>query len=142
MGTELENGAAAGGNIAPNVNPPRKRYAQTTVPPGAAGGYAENNAERLLGEWGRRDGGAGIQPGGGGGGGGGAGTRMLRAGVPGPVDLPLPSSAAPPRPPPGRAQGARLMIKGTHPAVPERRIHALASDFGVVGKIEVLEVCQ
>lgn len=45
-------------------------------------------------------------------------------------------------PPPGttRGEGARLMIKGTHPAVPERNIHALVSPFGVVGKIEVLEV--
>ena len=39
-----------------------------------------------------------------------------------------------------RPQGSRLMVKGTHPAVPERRIHALASSFGTVGKIEVLEV--
>ena len=142
MDTELDGIAPAGGNNAPNGNPPRKRYAQMTVPPGVAGGHAENNAGRRLGEWGRRDGGAGAQAGGGGvhGGGGGAGPGMLRADVPGPVELPLPSSAAPLRPPPRRAQGARLMIKGTHPAVPERRIHALASDFGVVGKIEVLEV--
>lgn len=57
-----------------------------------------------------------------------------------PAKLPLPTSAPPLPLSTGRVQGARLMIKGTHPAVPERRIHALASDYGIVGKIEVLEV--
>lgn len=54
--------------------------------------------------------------------------------------LTTPKPAMPPGGP-GRVDGARLMIQGTHPAVPERRIHALVSEFGVVGKIEVLEVC-
>lgn len=57
-----------------------------------------------------------------------------------PAVLPPMSSLRPMPLPAGCAQGARLMIKGTHPAVPERRIHALVSAFGIVGKIEVLEV--
>lgn len=60
--------------------------------------------------------------------------------MPAPALLPPPASVQPLSLPPGHAQGARLMIQGTHPAVPERRIHALVSGFGVVGKIEVLEV--
>lgn len=87
-----------------------------------------NGGWRVGGEWSRRD------------------VRGDEQDVVGPgkrVDALAPGVLRPSQPLPAsvvRAQGARLMIKGTHPAVPERRIHALASDFGVVGKIEVLEV--
>lgn len=108
-------------------DPSRKRY------------HAQaGNGEHLMGQsampggnWQGRDGGGNGQ-------GGGRGPPV----TPYPVSakLPPPSSLRPLPLPAGRAQGVRLMIKGTHPAVPERRIHAVVSAFGVVGKIEVLEV--
>lgn len=62
------------------------------------------------------------------------------AATPGAASLPDTLSSKVPARAGERTLGTRLMIKGTHPAVPERRIHALVSEFGVVGKIEVLEV--
>lgn len=112
-----------------SIPPPRKGYAALT--PGNANGYGAHDGQGLGGshwEHGGEHGGLGNE------------TAKEREEVAAPEVLPHPPA---PRPLPAvtaRAQGARLMIKGTHPAVPERRIHALASDFGVVGKIEVLEV--
>lgn len=110
------------------IPPPRKQYPAVT--PGNANGYVVHKELLGRGDWGH------------GGAVGGLGSEMAteRKEVPAPGSLPHPPAARPLPAVAARAQGARLMIKGTHPAVPERRIHALASDFGVVGKIEVLEV--
>lgn len=112
-----------------SIPPPRKGY--TALTPGNANGYGAYDGERLGGghwEHGGEHGGLGSE------------MAKEREEVAAPEMLPHPPAARPLPAVAARAQGARLMIKGTHPAVPERRIHALASDFGVVGKIEVLEV--
>lgn len=124
----MAGGAGGGGGFTPSDDPPTKRFHATTGNGGE--GYPMGNGEMPRGGWPRRDVG-GIQ------GGGGLGPLAPNLA---PAVLPPLSSLRPLPLPAGCAQGARLMIKGTHPAVPERRIHALASTFGIVGKIEVLEV--
>ncbi|CAM9585342.1 unnamed protein product [Scytosiphon promiscuus] len=112
----------------PNDDSPRKRYHAAARLVGNNQGFPSGNGGGVpTGDWMGRQNGAVS-----------GGPSALTAN-PAPAMLPPSSSLRPVPLPAGRAQGARLMIKGTHPAVPERRIHALASAFGVVGKIEVLE---
>ncbi len=107
-------------------DPSRARYHAAA----ANGEYQGGSGEMVREDWSRGGGGGNL---------GGGGGRAF-APLPAPAMLPPPSTLRPLPLPAGRAQGARLMITGTHPAVPERRIHALASAYGIVGKIEVLEV--
>lgn len=117
--------------------PPRKRYAPAVAAPEPAGnlsGYPVNDAGKFEEDWAPGGGGEGV-----------LGMAGVRADAPAPVPasamLPPPAEMRSlPMPVVARAEGTRLMIQGTHPAVPERSIHALASEFGVVGKIQVLEV--
>lgn len=107
-----------------NGDRPTKRYATTALGRGI-GGQPSNGGAALRGEWAMHtdDGMGGVRT-----------DVPMRALLPSPGTIqPVPLSG-------DRPQGARLIIKGTHPAVPERKIHALASAYGTVGKIEVLEV--
>jgi len=123
----LVNGAPGGpGGFPGSDNPSRARYHAAA----ANDGYQGVGGGMARGDWSRGGGGSSQMAGGG----------LPFGPFPAPAMLPPPSSLRPLPLPAGRAQGARLMITGTHPAVPERRIHALASAFGIVGKIEVLEV--
>lgn len=128
----VEGTVGSGGGFPSNFDPPGKLYHAGAGPPGSGDGYSVGNGHPMAGDWLNGDGGEGSQVG--------LGQGRPVPPYPAPALLPPPSSLRPLRPMPVRAQGVRLMIKGTHPAVPERRIHALVSTFGVVGKIEVLEV--
>lgn len=111
-------------SIAANGDRPTKRYAATALGRGI-GGHPSNEGAALRGEWAvHADDGVG----------------RMRTDVPARALLPSSGTIQPVPLSVDRPQGARLIIKGTHPAVPERRIHALASAYGTVGKIEVLEV--
>lgn len=130
-----------GGHGQQGDSPPRKRYAADGAGVGRGGteGGTYRERDNNLAEGSRANNGRG---------GGEEGAPPPSAGpatAAGPLPDMLPKAAGTHKvmqqdAPGGRIKGARLMIKGTHPAVPERRIHALVSDFGVVGKIEVLEV--
>lgn len=132
----------------PDSSPAGQRQATTGVGVVAEGGAAGNvNPEKRSQD--RADGRFGGGPGRWPENGGGAPPRPAAAAAAAaasdgaPLGHPGRKSAPMPALPPagsGGGGGARLMIKGTHPAVPERHIHALVSQFGVVGKIEVLEV--
>lgn len=124
----MEGAAGGGGGFPANDDPATKPYHAASGNGDEA--YPVGNGRMPRGGWPRRDVG-GNQ------GGGGDGPLAPHLA---PAMLPPMSSLRPLPLPAGCAQGARLMIKGTHPAVPERRIHALVSAFGIVGKIEVLEV--
>lgn len=104
-----------------NGNRPTKRYATTALGRGI-GRQPSNEGAASRAEWAVHS------------------DDGMRADVPMRALLPSPGTIQPVSLSGDRPQGARLIIKGTHPAVPERKIHALASAYGTVGKIEVLEV--
>lgn len=123
----VESAVSGAGRFSTSDEPPTKRYHA----PAGNGENAMGQSMTTGGGWQGADGGDNNQ-------GGGRGQPLTP--YPASARLPPPSSLRPLPLSAGRGQGARLMIKGTHPAVPERRIHAVVSNYGVVGKIEVLEV--
>ena len=123
----VDNAVGGAGGLSSNDETLRKRYHA----PAGNGDYAMGPNAMTGGSWQGANGGGMNQ---------GSGSGPPLAPYPPSAMLPPPSMLRPLQLPAGRAQGARLMINGTHPAVPERRIHGIVSDHGVVGKIEVLEV--